>query len=372
MEKRNVQFAILQVIGIVFVVLGHRGGTSIFNEIFPIYSFHMPLFFFISGYFFNEDNDRHIIKYIWSRIYKLLLPFYIWNLIYGIIANVFRYAGIIQYGDKINIKSLFIEPLNTGLQYGLNCVSWFVPALVVCQLIFVMLRFILKHLHLYTDVALFFICIALAVCCITLSYQGHRYDTLFFQHFMYGIFYYCVGYLYRKYIEKIDTINSVLYLFLCIMIQYIVIVKTNNNLFIGMWDANYNNFNGNVITALIGPLCGIAFWLRISRILAPSFAGNNKLIFVSENTWTIMMHHQFWFFVINLCFLFMKEKMGLFMSFDNSYFASYQWYAYEPSGQNVFMLFYVFIGICIPLQIKWIVQQHSGKNKIIDYIIKAI
>lgn len=51
--KYNHTLGILSAFGIIFVVLGHVG-ENIFtlNEWFPYYSFHMPLFIFISGYFF--------------------------------------------------------------------------------------------------------------------------------------------------------------------------------------------------------------------------------------------------------------------------------------------------------------------------------
>ena len=51
MKKLNYQMLILQTIGIILVVVGHVGGIGLFSDWFPISSFHMPLFVFISGYF---------------------------------------------------------------------------------------------------------------------------------------------------------------------------------------------------------------------------------------------------------------------------------------------------------------------------------
>ncbi|MDD7473225.1 MAG: hypothetical protein SPJ04_00500 [Bdellovibrionota bacterium] len=54
--ERNIQFAILQTIAIIFVVVGHSGGISIGFEWFSISSFNIPLFIFISGYFIKKSK----------------------------------------------------------------------------------------------------------------------------------------------------------------------------------------------------------------------------------------------------------------------------------------------------------------------------
>ena len=56
-RERDVQISILQCLAIIFVVVGHRGGINLLNEWFPINSFHMPLWFFISGYLYKVDES---------------------------------------------------------------------------------------------------------------------------------------------------------------------------------------------------------------------------------------------------------------------------------------------------------------------------
>ena len=53
MQKNN-NVTIWMCLGIIFVVLGHRGGINLFTEWFPYYSFHMPFFIFLAGYLFKE------------------------------------------------------------------------------------------------------------------------------------------------------------------------------------------------------------------------------------------------------------------------------------------------------------------------------
>ena len=58
MEKNlNIQFKILSALAICFVVCGHTGcSTLTLCGLFRYDSFHMPLFLFISGYFFSEKS----------------------------------------------------------------------------------------------------------------------------------------------------------------------------------------------------------------------------------------------------------------------------------------------------------------------------
>jgi len=63
MQNRNRLISFMQTFGIILVVLGHStyqlmqaGHTPAIYK--WIYTFHMPLFFFISGYLLRYSNDR--------------------------------------------------------------------------------------------------------------------------------------------------------------------------------------------------------------------------------------------------------------------------------------------------------------------------
>ena len=54
--KRNDFIDFLKGIGIILVVIGHVSQNERINDF--IYSFHMPLFFFISGFLFNYKKEN--------------------------------------------------------------------------------------------------------------------------------------------------------------------------------------------------------------------------------------------------------------------------------------------------------------------------
>lgn len=87
-------------IGIILVVYGHvaRGvfnagmidNPSFFKLVDSvIYSFHMPLFFFISGLFFvSSIKNRGIIGLFTSKVNTIAYPYFVWSLMQGGIAYV--------------------------------------------------------------------------------------------------------------------------------------------------------------------------------------------------------------------------------------------------------------------------------------------
>lgn len=68
-EGRLTAFDIAKGIGIILVILGHSGITGVRY----IYSFHMPLFFIISGYFLSERGTTK--DYILKKTKQLMLPY---------------------------------------------------------------------------------------------------------------------------------------------------------------------------------------------------------------------------------------------------------------------------------------------------------
>jgi len=95
MQRRENWVDVAKGIGIILVVYGHvaRGlfnsGTPMPLEAYRladsiVYSFHMPLFFFISGLFFLESfSKRGGWGVIFSKVDTILYPYLIWSLLQG-------------------------------------------------------------------------------------------------------------------------------------------------------------------------------------------------------------------------------------------------------------------------------------------------
>ena len=81
-RKNNGQFTILKVWGIFLVVYGHVGNSM---SLFMGVMFHMPLFIFISGYFYSPKSEDGILAFLKKRFCRLVIPYFAWNLFYGVL-----------------------------------------------------------------------------------------------------------------------------------------------------------------------------------------------------------------------------------------------------------------------------------------------
>lgn len=108
------------------VLLGHTPGEPCYQL---IYSFHMPLYFIIAGYFFRSDKDFK------SRIVKdsrrLLLPYIVCMAVLAIYTIVVH--GLISK-DRIQISAFFMLCLFPAGANGIGTTPlWFLPALFWCR-----------------------------------------------------------------------------------------------------------------------------------------------------------------------------------------------------------------------------------------------
>ncbi len=134
----------LRGIGIILVVLGHTLGIS--REVDKyIYSFHMPLFFFLSGLVLTSARlSQSWIK--WLRHYwrRLILPY----LLFSLITYLPWVLVTRRYGADVVLGVEFWRPV-IGTFYGIgvegwlqhNAMLWFFPCLFVLHLIFRLVQY---------------------------------------------------------------------------------------------------------------------------------------------------------------------------------------------------------------------------------------
>lgn len=115
MRKDNKLMAMLSIWGITLVVMGHSGFTNAviakeFQSLHSwIYSFHMPLFFFISGFLysltnssFSEIDNKQFLK---KKFNRLMTPYLILGIVIFVIKYVF--AGLSSAQREFSIESFF-------------------------------------------------------------------------------------------------------------------------------------------------------------------------------------------------------------------------------------------------------------------------
>ncbi|WP_420852164.1 acyltransferase family protein [Paenibacillus hamazuiensis] len=105
---RIIHIDILKGLGIIFVVMGH-----IFDPFswFPVYSFHMALFLFASGYLYKPNHESNIITFFKRRVINLLIPYFSYNVFFAIVTYWLHYyhgINLFQESPDINIKNLLV------------------------------------------------------------------------------------------------------------------------------------------------------------------------------------------------------------------------------------------------------------------------
>lgn len=143
MQERNTWVDYAKGIGIILVVYGHVA-RGVFNAGLPmdegryvlidsiIYSFHMPLFFFLSGLFFYDSlMKRGTSGLIVNKIDTIVYPFLLWSLLQGMFE--------VALSDYTNGSVTFLEVLSS-LVWSPRAQFWFLYALflvfVVCSFVY--------------------------------------------------------------------------------------------------------------------------------------------------------------------------------------------------------------------------------------------
>lgn len=92
--NRDQTLDIIKGIGIILMVVGHSGAPDYVHDI--IYTFHMPLFFIASGWFFSELNLEDSKGFAMRKIKSIYFPYWKWCVIFLLLHNVFYSLGIIN------------------------------------------------------------------------------------------------------------------------------------------------------------------------------------------------------------------------------------------------------------------------------------
>jgi fucose 4-O-acetylase-like acetyltransferase len=134
-EKRIDSIDIFRGIGIIIMIMGHMN----FGELFGhwIHAFHMPMFYFISGMFFDRNKEMKITIgfYVYKKIKTLLVPYVFFSMLhYGIwLHNNWELEISVKL---IPLKNIFW--VNTGY-IPIAGALWFLTSLFLTEIIYLVL-----------------------------------------------------------------------------------------------------------------------------------------------------------------------------------------------------------------------------------------
>jgi acyltransferase len=266
-------------IGIYLIVFGHQPAiasnhtsTSEFIVSF-LWTFHVPLFFFISGYLNKSAQPRAVLERV---TFRLVIPYI---LIY--LANVLL---VVAFGDRFYVASVnSVGEMLLGVFWGtksyegfVNVVLWFLPALVLVELVFNLLIQKSKWLYIpFLAISIYF-------------YQTGKYDLfLSIDLALLGLNYFLLGVYARKY-NLIQFIRAVS-LWILALAFIVLLVMT-------LFFASIGNvwYSGSFyLTSLLGGMVGIAMVVSLSVMIERLTKQQSFVVFISSNTLFIFCFHMF-------------------------------------------------------------------------------
>ncbi len=188
----------LKFLGIFAIYLGHFGKAI--GKLFPfVFLYHVPLFFFVSG-FFARSTKKPSLTYYKDKALQLMLPYFVFSLvalIYFSVINNWRFSQIIDVAWRFLMgirNNLYAETL------------WFFPCLFIIEVVHYTLLKFTKNIYIPFGISI----ILFAVSQILLPNNPVQKPSLFMNidSAMYYYIYFAIGSISFPYISKKFTLLS--------------------------------------------------------------------------------------------------------------------------------------------------------------------
>ncbi|MBC2326763.1 acyltransferase family protein [Listeria booriae] len=275
-------------IGIFLVVWGHFYADDTLKII--IYGFHMPLFFFLSGYLY-KIRDIRFLPFLKKKSKQLLLPFFIFQILTFAIVNGLSLVGSGQ----------LYEPLMTQVsqffflqgEVGFNSPLWFLVVLFSVEIVFYLCTRYIKKGQWLVIALLFILAFLLS------KNEGVR--VMFgLQVLPVSLLFYYVGFKCKEWRVLERKAWSSWYMIILGAVAYLCTVfYLNQGQIVGFRSNNLGNFFLFAVGALLGIITFCLICKKIGKSALWELFGRNSLIIMGThyfflilftNAWKLFMH----------------------------------------------------------------------------------
>lgn len=260
MKQKIDHMVLLRVIAIILVVFAHATrniDSPNLHMFYPqnmalwevsvkgyIYSFHMPLFFWISGYFFyfsvieNKKNDS-LLNQIIGKFKRLVIPLYTTSFLV-LLPTIFLFGHFNE--TFIHQIKLFVLAVN-------NDHLWFLKTLFIVFIIFIPLNRFKRN-----DSNLFYITIIFLW---ALAYYNKQFIPGIFHGAIQYIPFFIVGCLSRKY-EFAPNKTKYIFLFIILFILHLILL---------LFKGQITRYIPNILFYYLAAFFGIYFMFYFSKLI---------------------------------------------------------------------------------------------------------
>lgn len=308
-------FSIVKGIGIILMVIGHA--SSPFHDF--IYLFHMPLFFMISGFFFNPEKIFKKKAFLIKKLNRLYIPFVFWNILFLFLHNIFYkydiypsvYVEFEEYVQHIIKIVLFTgaEPLLSPL--------WFLKSLFIGNIFILFVFFVSSSLKMQENrqimLRLMIFISALLVGFVIKKFEGYFFYDLHRE--LITMFLVYLGFIVAKY-QKFFLLPNFMLFVICFVVLYVCSRYFTFDFAVAM----IVNPIIMVIISAIGFYMVYTFSFYIYRLGIVSSA----LIYIGKHTMPVLILHLFSFKILSLI---LDSKFDLYTldSHSKYYVGDYWW-----------------------------------------------
>ncbi len=264
--------------GIFLVFLGH---TTLINKDIDhyIFSFHMPLFFFVSGLFYKEAKESlGFRRFFFEKLNARMVPYFLFGFLtyfVWLLPILLRKYGV-YHGLHDIPENLFWKPV-IGMFYGIgdaewlphNSIMWFLACTFVVEILFFLINIVCKSRY-YVGFALMLFAL--------IGYLGSVYMAVRLPFSidvaLTAVVFYGIGFLMQDYLFNSEPRIVVAILF-CLF--GLVLGFTNDRV-----DMNFNVYGNPILfyassfLSIFGYI-GLAKYVRGWRMV--NYVGKNSLVF---------------------------------------------------------------------------------------------
>lgn len=272
-KLRNYKVDYIKGVGMLLVIIGHM---SICNDLYNwIYSFHMPLFTFISALYIKEYSKTELIK----KAKRLLLPFVSFSLLswfcYTLLTIIFYPEYLSEQLKKILYILAFTGQNACQIWNNGNVTLWFLPFLFCCILSYwIAVYFRLKFYDIIISILL-----AYLISLYDIKLPANL-DTVFllYPFFRLAVIYKVLNL--NKFINILSLSNKIL-IFILLLILHLLLVSFN-----GRVDTSSNIFGNNIFVFYLTASIGISITILLFEIFNYRF---RILGYIGQNSITYLI-----------------------------------------------------------------------------------
>ena len=257
MKKERLEYLdMVKGFSIILVILGHIYFRGVLVSKY-IYSFHIPIFFIVTGMLLKYKNESNIKRVIINRFKGIMIPYFIFdffNIIEYLCLNGFTYQNI-----RWNI-------IDTIVLYGRGP-TWFLPCLFIAEVSFIIIRNVFKNdkINIIFCLICFFIPIFIVA--------PNTIILVLFRS-MIAIGFICFGY----YIFEKEYYKN--YIFIILIILFIVLPKNSD---VELYALKFGNVFLYIVNAIVGSLMVILIFKKLKTNKVLKNIGINSLIIMGTH-----------------------------------------------------------------------------------------